>query len=488
MRICDLLQKVKYEVLQGNAETEVSGICWDSRRIKPGSVFICVKGRNVDRHIFAKQVVEDGASTLVVDHKLFKIPKEITVIKVADTRIALSEAAAVFYGAPFKKLKSIGVTGTNGKTSVTWFIEKILQSAGKTPGVIGTIENRIGGHILETVKVNPTTPDPLELHASFAEMAEKGASHVVMEVTSSALAQNRVHGCDFDIGIFTNLTQDHLEEHGTMENYKQEKLKLFKMCKLGVVNVDDPASEDFIREAKCPVITYGIKREADFMAEDIKCSMKGSEFILKHHDQRHSIYFKLPGKFNVYNLLAAISACYQCGLTIEEILRGINSIEAVKGRFQFVPNTGNFSVIVDYAHSPDGLENILNTVRELTSRRVILVFGCGGNRDKGKRPIMGKIGGSLSEYCIITSDNPRKEEPMAIIEDIEKGMIDTGCKYEKIVDRRKAIIRALSIAEAGDTVLLAGKGHEDYQIIGDMYMDFDDAEVVKEFFEENIDN
>jgi UDP-N-acetylmuramoyl-L-alanyl-D-glutamate--2,6-diaminopimelate ligase len=486
MRISDLLQKVEYEVLQGNAETEVSGICWDSRRIKPGTVFICVRGRNVDRHIFAKQAVEDGASALVVDHKLYKMPRDITIIKVTDTRTALSEAAAVLYGNPSKKFKLMGVTGTNGKTSVTWFIEKVLQAAGKTPGIIGTIENRIGEHVLETVKVNPTTPDPLELQASFDELAAKGASHVVMEVTSSALAQNRVHGCDFDIGIFTNLTQDHLEEHGTMENYKREKLKLFKMCKLGIVNVDDCASQDFIKEAKCPIITYGIETEADFAAEDIKGSLKGSEFFLRHQNRQYSVSLKLPGKFNVYNVLAAISACYQCGLTLEEILKGIESIEAVKGRFQFVPNTGDFSVIVDYAHSPDGLENILNAVRELTSRRVILIFGCGGNRDKGKRPIMGKIGGTLSDYCFITSDNPRKEEPMSIIEDIEKGIADTDCKYEKIADRRRAIFRALSIAEAGDTVVVAGKGHEDYQIIGDRYMDFDDVEVVKEFFEERL--
>lgn len=483
MRLSDLLQKVNYEVVQGNDGIEISGICWDSRRVKSGSVFICVRGRNVDRHNFAKQAVEDGAIAIVVDHKLYRIPRNITIIKVGDTRIALSEAAAMFYGNPYREFKLIGVTGTNGKTSITWFIEKILQTIGQKPGIIGTVENRIGNHILETAKVNPTTPDPLELQASFHEMASEGASHVVMEVTSSALAQNRVHGCDFDIGIFTNLTQDHLEEHGTMENYKREKIKLFKMCKLGIINCDDEAAQDFINEANCPIVTYGINKKADFMAEDIKCSISGTEFTLKYLDKKYKINANVRGRFNIYNILASIGTCFHLGVPMEDIQRGVESIGGVKGRFEFVPNADGLSVIVDYAHSPDSLKNIISAVRALTYKKVILIFGCGGDRDKSKRPVMGKVGGNLADYCIITSDNPRKEEPASILEDIERGIIDTGCKYEKIIDRKSAIFRALSIAGKDDTIIIAGKGHENYQIIGDKYMDFDDVEVVKEFFE-----
>ncbi|MDP4091712.1 MAG: UDP-N-acetylmuramoyl-L-alanyl-D-glutamate--2,6-diaminopimelate ligase, partial [Bacillota bacterium] len=418
MKMDELLGNIPYTVLQGSANTEVSGICWDSRRIKPGSLFICVKGRNIDRHDFAKQAVSDGAAALVVEHQVFRIPPDIPVIKVPDTRIALAEAASLLYGRPSESLKLIGVTGTNGKTSVTWFMEKLLRHGGKRPGIISTIENRIGEYRLNTIKINPTTPDPLELHASFSEMAAKGATHVIMEVTSSALAQSRVHGLGFDIGIFTNLTQDHLEEHGTMENYRNEKLKLFRMCRVGIINIDDSYAEDFIRGAACPVLTYGINKDADFMAEDISCFLDGTDFTLKYKGGRKRLHMKVPGLFNVYNMLAAVSVCVQHGFDINEIADWVESIEGVKGRFELISNPSNLSVIIDYAHSPDSLQNILSSVRKLTEKRVILVFGCGGNRDKTKRPIMGNIGGSTADYCIITSDNPRKEEPLSIINDI----------------------------------------------------------------------
>lgn len=485
MRINNLLQNIPYTVLQGNDGVEVSGVSWDSRRVKPGSAFICVRGRNIDRHNFARQAAEDGAAVLVVDHQVYRIPRSITVIKVEDTRTALSEAASVFYNYPSKRFKLIGVTGTNGKTSVTWFIEQILRSGGKTTGIISTIENRIGEYKLNTLKINPTTPDPLELQASLNEMAEKGASHVIMEVTSSALSQNRVYGCDFDIGIFTNLTQDHLEEHGTMENYKNEKLKLFKMCRLGIINVDSPYSKDFIDGADCPVITYGVNNHADFMAEDIVCSQKDIEFTVRHGGESQRMHLNIPGRFNVYNALVAVSTCIQYGMTLREIAEGMEEIESVKGRFELITNTRGISVIVDYAHCPDALDNILNSVRELTEKKIILVFGCGGNRDKSKRPIMGEIAGKLADYSIITSDNPRKENPLNIIEDIERGIVHTKCKYDKLSDRKKAIFAALDMAQRGDTVLIAGKGHENYQIIGEKYMYFDDAEAVREYFEEN---
>lgn len=484
MRINSLLKGINYTIVQGSEEKEVSGISWDSRRVKPGSVFICVKGNNVDRHSFAAQAVKDGASALIVDHEVYRIPNDITIIKVKDTRIALGTAAAAIYDYPSEAFKLIGVTGTNGKTSVTWFIERILQYCGKTPGIISTIENRIGIQKLDTVKINPTTPDNLELQQCFRELADKGASHVIMEVTSSALAQNRVYGCNFDLAIFTNLTQDHLEEHGTMENYKNEKLKLFKMCRFAVINRDDFYSQEFINGAECPVLTYGINNESSLTAKDIEYSISGTNFILLYENKSYPIHINVAGKFNVYNVLAAIGACLQYGLSIDNAAAAIESIEFVKGRYEYIKNSRGISVIVDYAHSPHSLENILASVKEFTEKRVIVVFGCGGDRDKIKRPIMGKIAGNIADYCIITSDNPRKENPLNIIEEIEKGIAATRCKYEKLQDRKKAIITALSMAKRGDSVVIAGKGHESYQIIGEKYMYFDDGETVREYFED----
>jgi UDP-N-acetylmuramoyl-L-alanyl-D-glutamate--2,6-diaminopimelate ligase len=370
---------------------------------------------------------------------------------------------------------------------VSWFVAKILETAGRKAGIIGTIENRMGGEMVKVEKLNPTTPDSIELQATLREMLDEGVTDVAMEVTSAALVNHRVDQCRFDIGVFINLTQDHLDEHGTMENYKNAKLKLFKMCRYGVVNADDPVHSNIKDSASCDMImTYGINNDADFKAEDIKYTIDGVKFTLNFNGLRNDMRIKVPGKFSVYNALAAIGVCYLSGLALEQIIKGMEEIEGVKGRFESVPNTKGCLIIVDYAHTPDGLENILSSARELAKRRIITVFGCGGDRDRSKRPVMGEIAGKCADLCIITSDNPRTEDPSRIIDDIEMGIIRTSCLYEKIENRRDAIFRALDAAEPEDVIVIAGKGHETYQMFANHTIHFDDSEVVRDYFEKAV--
>lgn len=483
MKIKELLKNIRYEVLQGTDEFEVQGLSWDSRKVKQDSLFICVKGKNVDRHDFAKRAVDEGAGALVIERDVEMVPGNITVVKVDDTKAAMAQIASIYYGMPSRDFNLIGITGTNGKTSVTYFVAKILETTGRKAGIIGTIENRIGNEILKVEKINPTTPDSIELQASFKEMLEAGVTDVAMEVTSIALEQHRVDCCDFDIGVFTNLTRDHLDEHGTMENYRNAKAKLFTLCRKGILNADDRASRYIMNNATCEIFTYGIKGRADFKAKNIVYFLDGVAFTLDFKGTERKVRLSVPGKFSVYNALAAIGACYCSGLSLDEIVDGLNRVEGVKGRFQPVPNSKGCLVVVDYAHTPDGLENILQSVKELAQNRVITVFGCGGDRDRTKRPMMGEIAGNLSDYCILTSDNPRTEEPLRIIEDIEAGIKGTGCRYEKIENRKEAIYAALQEAQKGDIVVVAGKGHENYQIFAQKTIHFDDVEVVREFFQ-----
>lgn len=482
MKLYEILKGVDHEMLVGDHNLEVCNITWDSRNVDKNSLFIAVKNRNVDRHDFVIDAINNGAIALMVEHETQDIPENITVIKVKRSREAMAIIAKNYYGNPTGKLKVIGVTGTNGKTSVSYFVSKILEVLEIKCGIIGTIENTVAGRRMETKKLNPTTPDSIELQGSLAEMLCYGASHIAMEVTSSALSQDRVYGCEFDIGVFTNLTQDHLEEHGTMENYKNAKLKLFKMCKKGIINIDDAVAFDIIATANCEIITYGIENACDFKAVNIKYTSGGVDFNLEHNGETREVSLNIPGRFSVYNALAAIASCHCIGLNLDDIIMGVKVIEGVPGRFQTIPNSKDILTIVDYAHSPDGLENILTSVKEFAKGRIILVFGCGGNRDTGKRSIMGEIAGKYSDYCIITSDNPRKEEPSLIINDIEVGMSKTSCRYEKIEDREQAIFKALSMAKGCYTVIIAGKGHENYQILRDETIHFSDEEVVKEYF------
>jgi UDP-N-acetylmuramoyl-L-alanyl-D-glutamate--2,6-diaminopimelate ligase len=483
MNLYTLLEGIDYEILAGDINLEIYNITWDSRNVEKDSLFIAVKNRSIDRHDFALDAINNGAIALVVEHEINNVPPNITVIKVNQSRKSMAIIAKNYYGNPTGKLKVIGITGTNGKTSVSYFISKVLEVFKIKCGIIGTIENTIDGQKMRAKKLNPTTPDSIELQQSFAEMLDYGVAYAVIEVTSSALAQHRVYGCEFDIGVFTNLTQDHLEEHGTMENYKNAKLKLFKMCKKAIINIDDAVAVDIMSTANCEFITYGIENACDFRAVNIKYTTSGVKFNLENNGEARQVELNMPGRFSVYNALAAIASCYALGLNLDDIIKGVKAINGVPGRFQAIPNSKGILAIVDYAHSPDALENILTSVKEITKGRIILVFGCGGDRDTSKRPIMGKISGKYSDYCIITSDNPRKEEPSLIINDIEVGVAKTSCNYEKIENRKQAIFKALYIAEPGDTVIIAGKGHENYQILKDETIHFSDEEVVKEYFQ-----
>lgn len=482
MKLSELLKDLTYEVMQGTNNIEIESIGWDSRRVTQNSLFICVKNRNVDRHDYAAIAVQNGAVALVVEHDVEEIPHRITIIKVQDSKEAMARIASIYYGKPSKKFNLIGVTGTNGKTSVTYFVSKVLESAGRLTGIIGTIQNTLGGKELKTEKLNPTTPDSIELQKSFKEIAEGGASDVVMEVTSSALDKGRVYECDFNIGAFTNLSQDHLEEHETMENYKNAKLKFFKMCRKTLTNIDDPVSKEIKEIATGEVYTYGIEKEADFKAFDVIYSLNSVDFYLRFNNEVKKVKFNVPGRFSVYNALATIGICYLSGLKLDIIIDCLKNITGVPGRIEKVPNNKGILAVVDYAHSPDSLENIIKSMREISQGKIITVFGCGGNRDKTKRPIMGEIAGRLSDFVVITSDNPRKEETMTIINEIEQGILKTSCDYSKLENRKEAIFKALNKASLGDVVIIAGKGHETYQIIGDNTIHFDDRELVTEYF------
>lgn len=482
MKIYEMLEKLTYDIVQGDVNQEIKHLCWDSRRVKSYSLFITVKNKNVDRHDFVLEAIKSGAIAIVVERDVDDVPNHITVIKVKDSRRAMAVIANNFYKEPSKKLKLVGVTGTNGKTSVTYFISAILHSLGIQTGMISTIENSIGDSKLDTVKLNPTTPDAIELQSSFVEMIDKGVTHSVMEVTSAALSQERVYNCDFDIGVFTNLTRDHLDEHGTMENYKKAKMKLFSMCKDAVINTDDPMGKEIEKNANCPITTYGIDTKADFRASSIMYSNEIVSFSLSHNEVITDVSINIPGKFSVYNALAAIASCSLLGFTLDEIIEGISKINTIPGRFQVVQNDQDILTVVDYAHSPDGLKNILSSVKKIAKGKIITVFGCGGNRDTTKRSIMGEIAGNYSDFCIITSDNPRNEDPLKIIEDIESGILKTQCPYEKMIDRKHAILKALDKANSGDTVIIAGKGHENYQIIKDDIIYFSDSDILVEYF------
>lgn len=485
MKIKELLREVKYTCIQGNDSIEIDNICWDSRRVTPNSLFICVKGKNVDRHNFIHRAVDEGAVAFLVENNVLDIPKDIVLLKVDNSREAMAIIANKFYDEPSKKLNLIGITGTNGKTSVSYFIAKILEASNRRVGIIGTIENKIGHKVIDVEKLNPTTPDAIELQRTLNEMAIMGAADVAMEVTSIALTQNRVDCCNFNIGIFTNLTQDHLDEHGTIENYKNAKMKLFRMCKKGIINADDPIYCEICEQATCDILTYGINNDSDFRAKNILYLPNAVTFTLDFRGVEKEIRLNIPGRFSVYNVLAAIGACYSSGLTLDEIAEGVSLIENVKGRAETVPDTDGRIVIVDYAHTPNGLENILTSVKCLNHYNLNVVFGCGGDRDRTKRPIMGEIAGRIADFCIITSDNPRTEDPGRIIEDICAGLKRTGCIYQKVADRKEAIYTALDNSQEGDIIVIAGKGHEAYQIINGKVISFDDVEIVKEYYRKN---
>ncbi len=457
------------------AKTEITGVSYDSRAVVSGNAFVCIKGYETDGHKYAKSAAENGAAVIIAQDK---IDVDVPVVYVADSRKAVAEMSCKFMHEPSKKFSLIGVTGTNGKTTTTYLIKSILEEAGKTVGIIGTNQNIIGDKVLMTQSTTPTTPNALELQKLFCEMADEDADYVVMEVSSHALALDRVYGCEFDIGVFTNLTQDHLDFHKTMENYLAAKAKLFTMCKKGVVNHDDEYGERIITKRTCPMLTYGVEGGAELRALDIEYGARGVDFNVSYENGVYRMHIGIPGAFSVYNALSAIGAAIAAGIDMETIQRGLAKAEGVLGRVEVVPTDTDYTVIIDYAHTPDGLRNIINAVRGFAKGRVITLFGCGGDRDNTKRAVMGEIAGQLSDLSIITSDNPRTEDPNAIIAMILEGMKRTNGEYTVIENRREAIDYALRTAKRDDVIILAGKGQETYQIIGREKHDFDERVVV----------
>lgn len=480
MKLYELFKDIDYTLLSGDINRDISNISYDSRKVKENSIFICINGKNADGHDFIKEAIKNGATAIVVQKEYTLENENITLIEVESTRIALASLSNIFYKEPSKEIKLIGVTGTNGKTTTVHYIKDILEAYGELSGVIGTLGYELKNEEISIERTTPTTPEALELQEVLRDFIDKGAKNAVMEVTSSALSRHRVDYCDFNVGIFTNLSQDHLEEHGTMEKYKHEKMKLFRKCRLGVINLDDKVSKEIIKKSTCDILTYGIDKNADIRASEIKYNSDSVSFKVSYKKVSKRVTINVPGKFTVYNVLASIGACLGLGMDINEILNLVSNIKNVPGRLEMVGNSSNKHVIVDYAHTPDALEKLLMISREMTKGRLVTIFGCGGDRDKSKRKVMGMAAGILSDYCIITSDNPRNENPAGIIEEIADGMRNIDSKYEKIADRRKAIERGLNILKDDDLLIIAGKGHEDYQIIGNNKIHFDDREVVKE--------
>ena len=483
-----LVSVLKNVEVRGSLTKEVEFIAHDSRRVRKNTLFVCISGTRVDGNAFIDQAIKAGACAIMTEKEV-EVPEDITVLKVADIRKAMEVVVPYFYDYPGKKMRMIGVTGTNGKTSSTYMIRDILRKAGYKVGVIGTIKIMIED---EELPIHNTTPDMIDLQETLNNMYEKNIDYVVMEVSSHALAMNRIAGCEYDTATFTNLTQDHLDFHKTMENYALAKAKLFdsligdnlvKENKNAVINIDDElGAKSMIAHTKCNLITYGIKNEATLKAENVEIKSSGTSFDLEYNNHKMHFDLKVTGMFNVYNVLGVIGVCLAEEIDPAIIKETLEHFEAVAGRFELVRQGQDFSVIVDYAHTPDGLENVLKTAREIAKNRLIVVFGCGGDRDRTKRPIMGEIAARLADVVIATSDNPRTEDPEFILSEVEAGVIPAlhGNFHEKITDRKKAIFRAVELAQKDDIVLIAGKGHENYQILKTGTIHFDDKEVAIE--------
>jgi UDP-N-acetylmuramoyl-L-alanyl-D-glutamate--2,6-diaminopimelate ligase len=464
---------------------EITSIENDNRKVTTGSLFICIKGYTVDGHDFAASAVKNGASAVLAEREL---PLNVPVIVVKDTMRSMAVLADAFYGQPSHKLHLIGITGTNGKTTTSHIIEQIFKDAGQKTGLIGTMYTKIGDQVFE---VKNTTPESLTLQKTFKKMADENVDTTVMEVSSHALAYGRVHGTDYNVAVFTNLTQDHLDYHKTMEEYRKAKGLLFsqlgnafnhKNPKFAILNADDPASEEFSMITPAHILTYGIDNHADLQAMNITMTASGTSFDLVSPIGTRKVNIQLIGKFSIYNVLASVGAGLVSGLALDDVLASVERVKGVSGRFEVVDAGQDYSVIVDYAHTPDSLENVLKTVQQFAKKRIFCVVGCGGDRDRTKRPLMAKIACEYSTDAIFTSDNPRSEDPEQIIKDMEEGV--AGEVYTAIIDRKEAIRHAVSKASEGDVILIAGKGHETYQQIGDRTFDFDDRIVAREAIEE----
>ena len=473
---------------KGNLDIDLKAIESDSRKAKKGTMFVAIKGFEVDGHDYVNGAIENGATAVMVqadtDLKKIKLNENVTLIVVPDTRLALAISACNFYGNPSRKFKLVGITGTKGKTTTSFMLKAILEKGGYKVGLIGTIASYIGDKKLSDS--DRTTPESTELQKIFAKMNEEKVDVVVMEVSSQSLKLNRIAGCDFDIGVFTNFSKDHIseKEHSDMEDYFNSKAKLFDMCKYGYINSDDlhvAKIKDLAKE--CSIHTYGIDNACDLLAKDVNVMNTGSDFKVKLGDRNQRVKVCIPGRFSVYNALASISVALNLKVSPENIIEALSEVR-VPGRSELVPNSKGLAIMIDYAHSPESLESILKAVKSYTSGRIISLFGCGGDRDRTKRPIMGEISGKIADFTIITTDNPRKENMMEIIKEIESGIKKTNGKYICIEDRKEAIKYALDMANKRDMIVLAGKGHETYQEINGEKVDFDERKIIKEILKE----
>ena len=478
MKIANLMEKVEYTVLQQGTADEVVSLVYDSRKVTEGACFACESGLVFDGTAFLNMAREKGAVLAIMEKKPEQWPEGLTMLLVEDVRLAMAQMATNFYSQALTGVQLIGMTGTNGKTTTSTLMHHVFMDNALPCGLIGTNENRIGH---ERRAATHTTPYPFDLYPLFNEMKQAGMQKVVMEVSSHALDQHRVENVKYQIGMFTNLSQDHLDYHKTMEAYLEAKCKLFAQSEIGLINGDDEAAEKILATKACPFVTFGLAPERDYRAENVEMDGSGLSYDWYYKEEKLGrIQYPVPGKFNVYNTLAAASACHMAGVPAENIVKSMDvKVALVPGRFQMFRGNDGVTAIVDYAHTPDGLAKVLETAAEFVKGRIITVFGCGGDRDNKKRPIMGEIAGRMSQYCVITSDNPRTEDPEAIINEVEAGVKPTGCAYERITDRKEAIARAIAMAEPEDVVMIAGKGHEDYQIIGREKIHLDDREEVQ---------
>ncbi|MDF7801327.1 UDP-N-acetylmuramoyl-L-alanyl-D-glutamate--2,6-diaminopimelate ligase [Pontiellaceae bacterium B1224] len=482
MKLNALLESITSVVTSGSSTADVVGVTCDSRAVKPGWLFVAISGHQVDGSEFITQAVSNGAIVVVSENEL-SLGSGVVHVQVNQARVALAEAANAFYGDLSRTMPIIGVTGTNGKTTTTYMIRDVLRADGRKPGLLGTVAYEIGERVLPAARTTPEAPD---IHALFAQMKDAGCDAAVMEVSSHAIALHRVHGIDFNISVFTNLTQDHLDYHNDMATYFDVKSKLFQMLEKdhdhkAVINMDDPWGRKLIEEKnlKADVVSYGFHERAMVFASDASVKAGGTSFRVVTPWGDADIHLQLLGRFNIHNALAALSVGGLCGVGLPTMVRALENIRAIPGRLELVEKRKGRKFFVDYAHTDDALKNVLTTLREICKGRLIVVFGCGGNRDRGKRRMMGQVAAALADYSIVTSDNPRDEEPEAIVADIVEGFEDPA-SFTVVLDRFDAIKKAVRMAKRKDVVLIAGKGHETYQEFKGTIVPFDDRETVRE--------
>ena len=482
MVLAALLEKLEYELVSGSEDMQIENVVYDSRKVTEGSLFICIEGGTADGHTFIPDVVKKGAKALIVTKDvsgLLPADADVTVIRVKDSRYALAFVSAAYFGHPAEKLKVIGITGTKGKTTTTYLVKSILEHAGHKVGLVGTIEAVIGQ---EHIPANNTTPESYVLQEYFAKMVEAGCDTVVMEVSSQGLMLHRTQGFVFDYGIFTNIEPDHIGplEHKDFADYMHCKGLLFKQCRVGIVNCDDAHYQDVIRDHTCKIETFCFAENADYRAQDLKL-ISGAGFLGIDFKARGKVNLDIelhaPGRFSVYNALCAIAICNHFGVTADEVKEALLQAH-VKGRIELVKVSDDFTLMIDYAHNAMALESLLTTLREYKPKRLVCLFGCGGNRSKLRRYEMGEVSGKLADLTVITSDNPRNEEPQAIIDDIKVGISKTDGKYVEIIDRKEAIAYVIRHGQPGDVIVLAGKGHEDYQEIKGKKYPMDERDII----------